>query len=773
MRRTIFNRIFRLLLALPAMAGLAGCGEQEAPGATDVEDGYITLRLSSLPAGTRVTAGEDTYNENAIHRVELYFFTADATETDEAVHQVTGLEFTATGTLEVPVKLPINQITPIFGNGTTCKVLALVNLPAGNTASGGTTLEAVRKRIIEADFTANKAQADFVMYGEAEATLSADRKSATGSISLKRAAAKMRLAMRVADEVTDENGNRWTPGTSIHVFLSHGTKSAYADGSEMPLADEDYFSISPTEEFTNGRALTTNAGASSEAYPYSHAVPLYSYPNRWENTPTEKHRTYLTLQVPWRNTTAGATQYRNCYYQVPVNVASNQLAANTYYRINLSVNMLGSFAIEEPMELNGQYQVVNWGEAGIDVDIHDNRYLVVNQTDYVMNNVETITIPFFTSHATEVSDVKMTYYRYNDTGTNGAETAHTITPEQNELTKTKGGEPVYQCTIDPENNTLTFQHPLIAWNSVSDRDGSYFVKANYKAYSRYEMEITIRHEDQKTGETQFKQTIKIVQYPGMYITLENNSGGGPNNKGYVFVNNSTSSRGDLGGVLGLGGAQNENPNMYIINLTQLNETDGYTIADPRSLVINNDLSVNNNGSLGNSANTIAWSDFARVTPKEGGNRRQLAYYYPTDESATKANYIAPQIRVASSYGVTYSVSRTNARRRCASYQEQGYPAGRWRVPSKGEIKYIVNLSATGKIPILFNPGGTYWSAQGAIQVPRNNTGSVTDATGNSHYVRCVYDEWYWKNEDGTPDKLSDAQKGTFTWGDATKDSPQQ
>lgn len=776
MKQDIFNRIFCLLLAFPWVAGLMGCSEQDMPDSTGTQEGYITLRLSSLPVGTRVTNGEDTYNENAIHRVDFYFYFADAVDTDAAVYEVTGLTFLATGTLDVPVKLPLNEVNHIFGTGNRCKVLALVNLPVGASASTDKSLGALRKKTVEADFTGNEAQTDFVMYGEADVALSADRKSASGTVSLQRAAAKIRLAMSVADEVEDDNGNKWQPGRdAVRVYLSNGTRKACADGSDVVLGADDYFSISPTEGFINGRLLENGVGANSTGYPYSHAIPLYSYPNRWKNEPSEEHRTYLTLQVPWRNVSEGTTQYRNCYYQVPVNVAGNELAANTYYRINLSVNMLGSFVQEQPMELEGQYKIVDWGQAGMDVDIHDNRYLVVNQTDYVMNNVETITIPYYTSHETEISNVTMTYYRYNETGTNGAETSRTITPEQNELTATmNNGRSVYTCNIDQTNNTLTFTHPLIVWNQVTDQNGTYFRPATDVAYSRYVMEITIRHKDQ-TGETQFQQTVKIVQYPGMYITLEHNGGtGGWNDKGYVFVNNSNAARGSLGGVHGLTGG-NTNPNMYIINLTQLNATDGYTIADPRSLVINNGLSVDNNGRLGDSEVINAWTDFANVVPMEGGDGRQLAHYYPTDESVKKAYYIAPQIRIASSYGVTNPISRTNARRRCASYQEQGYPAGRWRIPTKGEMEYIVKLSSSGKIPVLFSQNETYWSAQGPMTVP-NGAGNLTEVTpaSNSTYpVRCVYDEWYWKNEDGTPDKLSDTQKGTFTWGDAPKRSPQQ
>lgn len=50
---------------------------------------------------------------------------------------------------------------------------------------------------------------------------------------------------------------------------------------------------------------------------------------------------------------------------------------------------------------------------------------------------------------------------------------------------------------------------------------------------------------------------------------------------------------------------------------------------------------------------------------ENSAKRKLRYYYPTieNESDNYAYMIAPKIRVASSYGKTYTINRTNCRRR--------------------------------------------------------------------------------------------------------------
>lgn len=124
--------------------------------------------------------------------------------------------------------------------------------------------------------------------------------------------------------------------------------------------------------------------------------------------------------------------------------------------------------------------------------------------------------------------------------------------------------------------------------------------------------------------------------------------------------------------------------------------------------------------------------------------------------------LAPSFRVASSYGACTKISYDNARRRCASYQEDGYPAGRWRIPTAAEVMYIISLSEQGTIPTLFTTtygGNGYWCANGSIIADTSNKAVFTDGDFSStHSVRCVYDEWYWGDFQITP-------RTSFRWGD--------
>lgn len=168
----------------------------------------------------------------------------------------------------------------------------------------------------------------------------------------------------------------------------------------------------------------------------------------------------------------------------------------------------------------------------------------------------------------------------------------------------------------------------------------------------------------------------------------------------------------------------------------------------------------------------------------------MKYYYPTDESddavSTKKDFIAPAFRIASSYGKAYVGSKEELRRRCATYQEAGRPAGRWRLPTKAEVKYIAQLSSDGKIPTLFGPDRTnsstqtyayYWTAQGGVKV--NAEHDVLDDTVGDGFrsfgtfaARCVYDEWYWAEINSRLNFSPDPLDATFYWGDVKKDDAQ-
>lgn len=194
--------------------------------------------------------------------------------------------------------------------------------------------------------------------------------------------------------------------------------------------------------------------------------------------------------------------------------------------------------------------------------------------------------------------------------------------------------------------------------------------------------------------------------------------------------------------------------MTVVTATSLQGTN-YIIGDPRTTTINN-LNANWN-----------WLDSPALY---GDSPRELTYYYPAQRDLSLGanhptyNMIAPKFRICSGYGAINA--NMNNRQyleymegRCASYQEDGYPAGRWRLPTRAELEFVNTLCERQLLPDLF-ADIPYWTAHGYGRY-QNGTFSVTasaDRGSTNVSVRCVYDEWYWGSD-------PIANKGTFTWGD--------
>ena len=296
-----------------------------------------------------------------------------------------------------------------------------------------------------------------------------------------------------------------------------------------------------------------------------------------------------------------------------------------------------------------------------------------------------------------------------------------------------------------EKNEIVLKHTLR--NDISQDDFD---------YAPYTFKFRIRHTDVDAngnpyGNIYYKD-ITIVQYPAMVIQAQvNRELQGAGNYGGTFVNAKQAGC-DYGGLYMLSNsAGTKNPNMYVIKVSVLPSTSNLIIGDPRATEPTN---------LGNSG----WA----VAPGiEGGNNRKLQNYYQTLTTSEVKNMVAPKFRSASSHGVCQDeLSYTEAEYRCASYQEDGYPAGRWRIPTLGEVQFMVTLSNENVIPALYS-SIAYWYAGGRVT---NNGGSLTiteGMTGNNARarVRCVYDEWYWEN---TGKNRLSGEEYAFTWGDAER-----
>lgn len=827
------KHIFTLAASAALTLFMGACSDDVDMPSPEVNpgDGYITISLSNARAGSRAgtEADVDNLNENKIESVILALYPS-ANPSDKAVYLET-FDFTGTNTsttLKVRLTNEIRDRLFPTASGSTCSAFVIVNKPESSPEiTGEMTVSEMQRIAVTADFANRQGQNSFVMDGStANITYRTQgaREWAEGSIEVRRVASKISLAVKVADDV-EVDGVKWTPDVDrIKVLIRNGVKNSQLSPSEFTPGAADYYStsLSDSNEDYRERSFSNTGGD----YPYALTSPFYTFPNSWGVA--DEHATTMTLMVPWKK--QGANTYETCYYTVPV-TKGNSIGRNISYSVKINVNMLGSFTPDDPFELKDlSYYAVEWGSVDIDVDINDIRYLVVDQNAFTMNNEQLLNIPVYTSHPVTVKSVVLKYYRYNTTA-QGKEREITITPTiEGETEKKNSGKGIYTCTFntrDDGSSYVAYDHPLKLWTPY-DKDGEtvsltghgsesdattainsifYYEPSNDDAYSRYIAEVTIVHTDKmgEADESLYTETLTITQYPQIYITSTENfyyyQSDNPVSPTYgnMFcnANNTATYETDRWGnvttyywyaAAGLytndPTSTNANSNQYIINITQLNAGADYIIGDPR-MSSSTDMigwitkTVNNRNIAFGSSNRNATAPNLNwtVSPALYDNPtagRKLKYYYRTDSTAAKSRWIAPAFRIASSYGVCWPMTYREAQLRCASYQELGYPAGRWRIPTIAEIEYIMKLSQDGKIPTLFNTNSKYMSAQGVVETTFNSEGKLTNPviTGSSA-VRCVYDEWYW-NDTLTPtgtqngpagSNVTNIPKYTFTWGD--------
>ena len=659
-------------------------------------------------------------------------------------------------------------------------------------------------------------QPSFVMDGESSAiTYNKTNRSVSGTIKVKRAASKISLSVTSIEKtITDAAGNIWEPDYNAMRISFH-------NGVNKSKVDEGYLNNRPVNTLAAGntygtdiRTITAAPDASKTtdqvyALTSTHA-PFYSYSYDWINaTDTESNPT-ITIMVPWRKITEkvngeiviipenerqNKSTWQTCYYQIPVNAESKNgsladcLERNMYYSIKLHVGILGDFNPASATEITASYYTVPWQGQDVDVDIKNYKYLVVDKNDVTVYNENEVRIGYASSNPI---NAEITYIRRPDYSQPKVDTTRfygSLSSQSGTTSVSQGTNSMLRaCTVSVEGNEIVLNHDIV---NKSTQSGSNYDFVPYYIWVKVTMTVQVNNENRT-----FTEWIRYEQYPAIYIVANQNSDFGEageeasttatsthadwNDNRNLFVNgywtnggmNSTDHRSSVtngkltgsyqdifGTATGLNSDfKNINPNMYVVHVTAM--SDGkYMIGDPRERTLNQSF-----------IESAKWVEAPAIYDE---SPRKLRYYYRTDTSGSKTpgqsgnasdyttgNVIAPVFRIASSYSVTSGAdSHAKAEKRCASYQEDGYPAGRWRMPTFAEIEFICTLSSESKIPALFASGIKYWCAHGVFSP---STSGVTLQSGSSaETIRCVYDEWYWGSE-------QIENKNTFTWGDSPR-----
>lgn len=787
MRKSLISLLLPLLMLPSCTKGTAElCG-----------DGLkVSISCSTLTkAGTQ--NGEDRYHENTLTDAWVFLFPSGSLNNNDATASTFFEKVTlnssdnATFTINPTLEQVENSI---FASGaSSCDIFVLVNWK-GAAFTSAPTMAALKALVASADFKGTngfKVQDDFVMTGSGSMSLDRSTTPYSGScnISLKRLASKLTVSVHISQTVHGLEKD-WTPDyQNISVQILNARNKGLLSGAEFSHAQG-------ASETDNGIFdFDTRYGTAGEIQgaTYQSVGPFYSYANSWTDPFDEENSTYAVIRVPFTdnpNPAAGATvTYQAFTYKV--RLGSSRLEPNKWYTQRVNIELLGTLHDGTPTEItDNTFTVKDWSEVSTDIRIEDHRLLdvtfgdvdVQETKDYnvafglaathdalnvvMLDNLDEVNIALSSSHPVTVTSVEKYYYDFSG-NTASKVAAGTVTPAQDGSVFTaaysasnsdlQNRNVVVTVTEKGMNKVLNVRHALD--NRDSDNDSKYDVSAFY-------IKLHIRHSD-KTDDTQSDtySDIYLVQKPAISIVAEYTGNSYGTGGACLKVNNGTvgGTRYDYNlGSNGTNSGTNTNFNQYVISISRLNPNSPYVIADPR-------VDKENASSFWSeavSAKYISGHD-ADGKPTISISNRKLSYYRPArtsgDANALK-NQIAPSYRFASSHGATSDVTETDAARRCATYQENGCPAGRWRLPTVAEVRFAMSLSANGMIPFLFGSEEgymDYWVSTGLVRIDRSKDPveiKEGDASG-SHPVRCVYDEWYWT------DKLTDSQKSTFTWGD--------
>ena len=780
---------------------------------------YISLALiCDEPEMTRAgndgeKDGVDRYNENYMDMVDFFFYPGDNPDRDADATYHVRLESRKRNSdvfrIELNSDIINNRIFPIFPVETRkVTVFALVNyhtpLVTDENDLTGTSLGELESIVVESDFVSpvNHAQTDFLMSGKSVISLRGRTQimTASGSIDLSRYACKLTTGVKVADRVELSDGQVWTPMLDgMEIYLENGVKTVTLSGEDP---EPVYFSYSANRKRFVSKDLNGHYSALvGVEEDYYNTYPMYMYPQTWTYGSTEGYdrEPYLKLVLPWARLEENgySSTEKQLYYKVvmPDDMRSGykqKFVRNNWYHLNIDVGILGAETDEAAVPLDPcSCYIAYWQGKDViikNVAIGKARYLSVEQDSLILNNIGSVEVNYTTSHPVVIKNGSIRVTRpYYGTAKSGEALGGVIRKDDTGALYPKDTyyleyDQVHREGLNQGNDWFTNTGTSIVFEHALTND---YVLQTFD-YSPYTITFTIVHED-RPDDARYSKDIYIKQYPAIFIEALRNSDDTfvdtgvrqlgkqihtSDHWGYVYVDNEQMVRPDAS-VASLtdyyinywrnqgfdypnaeeyhwrivwytGGGRD----IFKINVTVLPPNSKFVIGDPRKLEIDNLRNDDADPS----------NDFHDAPALyDGETERSLKYYYPAENSSRTINMMAPSYRISTKCGGVEFDGLTfeQATIRCACYQEDGFPAGRWRLPTMGEIQFIATLSSNNIFEFLFGSGATYWSANGAVKVTQGDVSGVSNTAALS---RCVYDSWYWGD-----DQLENREQ--FVWGD--------
>ena len=788
----------RLVYSALAIFCLAVVSCTQEASVTDYGKDYIVLNVVNSPM-TKADSELGADYERQLNRLDCFFYVKD--KTDQPCVYYHKAEVNDLGAATVPFFVNDLVLKEIFPSGSLCDVFVIANIPGNPTFEAKTTettKQALEQYILDmAEGEYDVVGKPFVMTGFSRVQ-KGKNSNATADISLARVASKVTMTVKVPKSIEVENGDKMVTmlpilednegNEPLRTSFHYGTNKSYLGGA---------FTDDPNNYINTSKIPYTLSETTESHYVFICDVPFYTYARSWEKG--SANAAYVTFEMPWgadEDENGEADSYKTYYYQILVNGKNRNFEPNTCYNMVVSVGVLGSTVEALPAELDvWSYYILDWteetqngehgsGDRDEDVKIEKFNYLEVPQTYIEMDNVSEVAIRYNASHKIGVklnteppksveglddTEGYSAFYINNGSGT----------PDAEQLPNIKDNNDLKKYLTDNNKGWLTFNYTLSDVDTNGDGEGDIYSPAYVFITIWLDIDGDGVHDlnDENNPEI-LTEDVMIVIYPAIFIVGDNSY------KYSIFVNGNYNSNRSGGGSLsyltingqrvGKAAGDDNNTYMHVISISAFSEnnytfvyTNGqkkeYIIGDPRERT-SNKLGVSDQNTTTPQTAATGWIRATDVN----GTVRNLEYYYPTSTEANSYQVIAPKFRIASKLGGYSESSPNGAALRCASYQEHGFPAGRWRLPTTAEILYIIELQRLNKIQQLFYGGNTYFSATDRVKANSDDTYTLSEGIGTSNAsVRCVYDEWYWGSEREAIKNSSYNNHGgyQFTWGD--------
>ena len=797
-----------IILTLAALAALS-CVRMDEPVIPE-ESGVLPLALDVRCGGLETrTPGEDKYNENKITHVDYFFFADEAGTQPLGVHgraqapesgqfllkfdvENTAAYSSLKGTSYVYILANYSgEIDHAGSNPTLETILGLpVNEPLYTVPAGSTPASLPDSFVMDSYDSKENKYTVKLSPTKKDDVLDVTHDNVK-KIYLSRLAVKLTVTLNFDKSIQtiDSFGNQetWTPEPkhTMEIYyvnaLNNTTVAAGPVRRSENANNGRYFSYPTDYPFT--------PEANDKVYTYK-TDPVYTYPQTW--TAEDNGEPYFKLHMSWRSTVKDVAQF---FYKIPVPVEMT-LKRNCWYQVTVQVGVLGGTE-EDYVEITDYfYCVADWAEPEwfSGSGLNSAKYFYVPGEEYHIYGDDNISIPYYCNADVNAYFTNITYMDYS--GATDETKSRNFTGTSNTSVYDAGGEDnlIYTLEPDSENKVVKFTHKMT--DIYVKRDITLrIVNSENTAQSK----VVVIHQHPAI---ELKKTAAgDVFVNGHFARVSQNPGfGTTNNQGYYHSRNGwangilvsgngiesynyTSRANSILDALidthGLGkyqygsitdgsnvdGTISRNWYTTDITVTAFSKTNNYytvngeitfyKISDPRVKASGPypDWSLDPYLTGETEIRGSLFSGTVTVYDDKTANWTKPEDILIASQAEGDRNMISPHFLVSSALNANGGLSWEQVVKRAATYQEAGYPAGRWRLPTEAEMAFIVARQKDKTIPALY-ANETYWAGSGRVMDLASSSSDnlvFRDRTDSDNMsVRFVYDLWYWGDEPVTP-----------------------